>query len=401
MSDGRVPVVLVGGLPRRPVEAVAMRMLRARPGTVVVHHDLRRIRDGVVTRRLRWRGEEDIRQITLVHGCVSCTLREDLLPLLRSLSGRAEVQRIVVHLDPTVTPESVCWAINHILIDGEPVTETYVDGVVTVIDLADWLSQATGDAELAERGFGVAEDDERTLAEVAVRQVEFADSVVLFDSGGDAWTGARTAAVLRRIAPLATMVTFAETDDPMSRVPADARRGREDSWFDPLLRGQPPLESDCGVSLTVFRERRPFHPVRLHAAMDVLLEGVVRARGRFWVASQPDVALWLESAGGGLRVAPGGPWLATVDDWGAVDAERRAKASLEWHPRFGDRAQELTIVSHLAHPDELTEALSGALLTDAELADPAAWARIPDPFGQWHRDPCVDAPVRSVLNEDV
>jgi len=49
--------------------------------------------------------------LELAHGCVSCTLREDLLPLLRRLARRPEVTRIVVRLDEAMEPEPVSWAI--------------------------------------------------------------------------------------------------------------------------------------------------------------------------------------------------------------------------------------------------------------------------------------------------
>jgi G3E family GTPase len=278
---------------------------------------------------------------------------------------------------------------------------TYIDGVITVVDVASWLAEATGDEELSERDFGVAEGDDRTVAQVAVGQVEFADAIVLTDSGGDAWTGAQTAAALQRIAPLTNRVLFEDAENALRALPTDARRGRPDRWFDPLLRGEPPLEPDCGVSLTVFRDNRPFHPGRLHDAVDTLLDGVIRTRGRLWLASQPDISIWIESAGGGLRLGHGGPWLATMDDWTDVDPGRRAKASLEWHPRFGDRVQELTVVSHLATPDEITQALQAALLTDEELAEgEEAWLRYPDPFGAWHRDPCADAPIPASRKEE-
>jgi G3E family GTPase len=67
------------------------------------------------------------------------------------------------------------------------------------------------------------------------------------------------------------------------------------------------MEPDCGRTMTVFSDRRPFHPRRLHAAINTLLDGVVRARSRIWVATQPDTALWLESAGGALRIGHAGP----------------------------------------------------------------------------------------------
>jgi hypothetical protein len=46
------------------------------------------------------------------------------------------------------------------------------------------------------------------------------------------------------------------------------------------------------------------------------------------VASQRDSALWLESAGGGLRIGHVGPWLAALEEstWDAETAERRASS---------------------------------------------------------------------------
>ncbi len=62
-------------------------------------------------------------------------------------------------------------------------------------------------------------------------------------------------------------------------MPADARRGELADAHSPLLRRQPPLDDDGGVMLVEFTANRPFHPGRLHEAIDVLLEGVVYSRG--------------------------------------------------------------------------------------------------------------------------
>jgi hypothetical protein len=62
---------------------------------------------------------------------------------------------------------------------------------------------------------------------------------------------------------------------------------------------------------------------------------------------------------------------------------------LGWHPRFGDRAQDVAVLSHDADPAGIEAALAAALLTDAELAaGEEAWRALPDPFGWWHTDPC-------------
>lgn len=162
------------------------------------------------------------------------------------------------------------------------------------------------------------------------------------------------------------------------------RRGRPDDVHGPLLRGRPPLGSDCGVRLLLSGARRPFHPQRLDAAMDVLLDGVVRTRGRIWLATRPEGVLWLESAGDGLQLGHAGHWLAAGRRHRVGGSPRRAQGtgrtglgSAVRRPRPGPRGDH----AH-ADPDEIDAALRGALLTDAELSGGEdAWSRLPDPFG--------------------
>jgi G3E family GTPase len=278
-------------------------------------------------------------------------------------------------------PESVCWALHNVLVSDLVIGDlVVVEGVVGVVDQRDWLVAATGDESL-----GVAPGDDRTLAQVAVGQVEFADALVV-TGHADEWTEARTGAVLDRLAP--GVPRSSTVYGLLDAVTSDARRGAVTDAHAPLLWRSPPLDVDCGVALTVFEARRPFHPGRLYRAVDVLLAGVVRTRGRIWVATQPDVALWLESAGGGLRVGHAGAWLAALDDsaWQRATPERRAKAAVDWHPRWGDRMQEIVVLSHDAAPDDIVAALRGALLTDDELA--GDWQAYEDPF--MAREPLED-----------
>jgi G3E family GTPase len=102
----RTPVVLVAG--QGGTDAVAGTLLR-KPGTMVVEHRF----DGQVVRRtlvvLR-DGDLVIAEeaLELAHGCLACTIRNDLLVLLRKLHRRSDVDRIVVHLAPWLEPEPIC-----------------------------------------------------------------------------------------------------------------------------------------------------------------------------------------------------------------------------------------------------------------------------------------------------
>ncbi|MGW0180838.1 ribosome hibernation factor-recruiting GTPase MRF [Nocardia sp. NPDC003345] len=406
--DRRTPVVVVAGLHGDPDGTVGLiaGALGAAAGTVVIRHDLTDLHQGVVRRTVHAGGTVTRTVHELAHGCVSCTLRADLLPLLRTLAGRDSVRRIVLALDPAFEAESVCEGITDIevtgmvgRVDGPASRDVRVAAVLTAIDARTWLAAATGDETLAERGWARA-DDERTVAQLAVGQVDFADAVLV--TGGHAVTTAERvalAAVLRRLVPLAPVswdedVTPAVVDDLLGRIPADARRGTVFDAYAPLLRGRPPLGPADGVELVEFAARRPFHPQRLHEALDVLFYGVIAARGRVWLATQPDEVVWLESAGGGLRVGGAGRWLAAMPpaEFAEADPERRALAALGWDDRFGDREISLTILVHGADPDEIRQALHWALVDDAELRlvdrAPHQVARWDDPFGEWHTDPC-------------
>ncbi|MGB9252790.1 MAG: GTP-binding protein, partial [Mycobacterium sp.] len=171
----RTPVVLVAG--QGGTDVVAGAVLR-QPGTVVVEHRF----DGQVVRRtlvVPRDGDLVIAEeaLELAHGCLACTIRNDLLVLLRKLHRRSDVDRIVVHLAPWLEPEPICWAINrtHVRVgpgyfDGPAARDVVIAGVVDCVETVDWLGHALGDDELS---------DGRTAAQVVVGQAEFADLLVL------------------------------------------------------------------------------------------------------------------------------------------------------------------------------------------------------------------------------
>jgi G3E family GTPase len=381
----RTPLLLVAG--QGDTKAVTSVLTRT-PGTLVVEHRF----DGHVVRRTvttRDQGETTTAEtiLELAHGCLACTVRNDLLVLLRVLHRRSDVGRIVVRLGPWLEPEPIAWAINHVRVrvgpgftDGPAARDVEIAAVITCVDATTWLPQALSDDELP---------DGRTVAQVVVGQAEFADALVLTSPDP------RTLDVLRRLAPRARITVGVDRLElGLSHLEPDARRGRSDDPHGPLLAGQPPLRTDGDVFLLEFNADRPFHPHRLHDAVDALLDGVVRTRGRLWLASRPDHAMWLESAGGGLRVSSAGKWLAAMTDRERpyADPERAAMADLMWHDDFGDRHTSMAVLVCGAEPAEVHGALAGALLTGEEMAARDEWSHYGDPFGDWHADPCGHAP---------
>ncbi|MDF0532512.1 GTP-binding protein [Tsukamurella sp. 8F] len=390
----KTPVVLLTGWDTARADELAA------PGTVVVHHDLSGLAEGLVVRTettlsagqagdmpQRQALDTRIAVLELAHGCVSCTLRKDLLPLLRALHRRPGVERIVLRLDPVLEAEAIAHAVEHVVVsmagetgaaasrsdipDGPAGLDVEIAAVVGFVGEG-WLDDALGDADLADR-FATTEDDERTVAQLAVGHVQWADAVVVSDSPDPA----RLRAVVRRLAP---GVPICRESVPLPRVleraVGSARVGGAGPWA-PLLAGAPPLEPDGDVALLDFAATRPFHPGRLHEAVDTLLDGVVTARGRVWLATSPDAMLWLESAGQGLRVGVAGSWDDCPDP-------------LVWDEGRGNRHTSLVVLTAGADPGVVRRVLAWALVTDGELEHPGEWARWEDPFGGFHVDPCTE-----------
>ncbi|WBB78480.1 GTP-binding protein [Micromonospora sp. WMMD882] len=374
---------------------VARALLAADPALLLVRHDLTGIRDGVVRRVVRsGAGIVEDEQVVLRHGCVSCTLREDVLPTLVRLTRSHPGRDLVLMLPEVVEPEAVAAACACCLVDGAPITELVrVDSYVTVVDAEHLLDALASTDDLTALGIQAAEDDHRALADVVVRQIEYADTLVLWGHSPDGeFDTGRLSVLLQRMTPWAThfRVGGDRVDATrLNRLLRHTHRHRPETpgvlarGLQGYALGTHEPEPDCGVVSAVFRARRPFHPQRLHDVLEEVNAELVRSRGHFWLASQPDTVIAWEFAGGGLAMGSLGHWLVSLptDRWDHVDDQRRLAAALDWDPYYGDRHQHLVFIGIDIDPVELHRTLTGCLLTDAELADgEQTWRAYPDPF---------------------
>ncbi|MEV4350316.1 GTP-binding protein [Actinoplanes sp. NPDC049596] len=402
MTDSRPHVTVLAGFSAAATDAVARSLLVTDPTLILVTHDLSGVRDGVVRRTVRT-ADEILEQVhtELVHGCVSCTLREDVLPTLARLSREHPGRDLVLALPPAVEPETVAAA-------GVAVADAVrFDSYVTVVEAAGVIGDLSSTDSLRDRGLHAAGNDERGVANVVARQIEFADTLVVWSTpGADALERDRLAALLHRLAPWAAHVHIG--DSPKVDCTGLARRLLRSGRHDPsapgmmgrALEGYPigihDRAGEHGVTAMLFQSRRPFHPQRLHDALDDLTAEALRGRGQLWIATQPGTAIAWESSGGGLMLGNLGRWLAALprDRWSEASDMRRLAADAAWDPYHGDRHTMLSFVGFDLDVDAMTAALSACLLTDAELADGAdSWRALPDPFAGFFPTEDADQPV--------
>ncbi|MYT19199.1 cobalamin biosynthesis protein CobW [Streptomyces sp. SID7760] len=372
-----MPVVIVGGLCEGARRAAVADILHAVPGTVVLHHDLSTGPEGSVRRVIRdLNGPFAWGEAPLVNDCACCALREDLVPELVRLAGAGTCRLAVVELWDSVEPQAMAAVI---AAEGASLKLT---GVATAVDPALVLPCLSNGDDLAEAGLAAAPTDRRTVADTFARQIEYPTVIAL--AAGDEPADESDSALLAQLTPAARHLRVADgTLAPalLAGFDLEAAAARQH----PACALLPQEADEHGVTTLVWRRDRPFHPGRLHAALEHLTCAAARIRGRFWLADRPDTLLAWDAAGGALCVESVGPWLAALPEaaWEMVPAERRVAAALDWHPEHGDRRQHLTFTSPDLDRENLTLLLDSCLLDDAEYAaGPQTWAGLSHAFDE-------------------
>ncbi|REE97821.1 CobW family GTP-binding protein [Thermomonospora umbrina] len=372
-----VPVVLVGGLHGPARAALVDRLLREYPGAVAVHHDLRGVTGGMVIRTVRSASLVlDRAVVRLEHGCVSCTTREDLVPQLLRYAERASL--LVAELWDCVEPRSVAEALD----DPAWRDELRLTSVLTALDPELTPSDICRGERLADVGRPGGSGDERYLAEVLARQIEYATGLVLPRVLPDPIPPADDddLALCREIlGHLAPMTPVTLPDEPLPPLTGPALCTRElAERVDPATAQLPCEARTPAVDTVVWHRTRPLHPGRFFDAMDELATDTVRSRGRFWLANRPDRMLAWDAVAGIVMVEDTGPWLACLPEaaWDAERPARRLAAALDWSPDHGDRVQHLVFTGPDLDDTRLHALLDSCLLhpneTVAEPDDPFA-----------------------------
>ncbi|GIH79080.1 CobW family GTP-binding protein [Planobispora longispora] len=367
------PVVLVAGLHAQARTPAVEALLAGHPGAVAIHHDLRSVTRGRVERVVRDAVQVlDLTEVRLAHGCVTCTVREDLLPEL--LRRAATAPLLVVELWDSVEPRSVAEAIDC----AEAHDALRLTAVLTALDAAHMPIDITRGDRLAETGQMAAGGDERHLAEVLARQIEYATGLVLH--GGDEEDADLARAVLGHLAPVTPVFGV----DTLPEVTGAALcTGTLAERVDPATAQLPCDTQTDEVTTVVWHRLRPLHPARLFEAVDELATVSVRSRGRFWLATRHECMLAWDAVAGIVSVEDAGPWLAALPEaaWDMVSPARRMAAALDWDEITGDRVQHLVFTGPDLDRERIHALLDSCLLTPEEaVAGHTAWAGYDDPF---------------------
>ena len=352
-----IPVTLLTGLDDGFRGAVAGNLLAAAgPRGVLVEYDVSALSTGSVVRIARTAtGVIDREVITMDHPCVSCAMRGSLVQLLASIAAVDQYDAAIVNVPTAGDTHAIATEIDHD-------TDLHVDAVITTIDTTTATADLTGEDLIRERGIPTAAEDGRAIAEVVVRQLEYADAAVLTtdDESTRALIQAINPKLLIRTSPADLLgvrlhVPGATVEPGSIAAPVDGRT-------------------------FVWQSARPFHPERLYDALEDLVAGTARGRGTLWIATQHRSRLSWDSFGTNISIGVLGPWLADLpaDRWATVGQQHQARSALEWHPEYGDRASYLSLTGVDLDVRELRERLDGCVLRADEAVHP-----LTDPFAPY------------------
>lgn len=324
---------------------------------------------------------------------------ESALAEAEALAGSEALDALLVEAEGTDEPMPVAEAL---AFEAESTGQqaTRLDTLVTVVDASTFLRDLHEAEFLRDRGLAAAPDDERTVVDVLIGQVEFCDVLVVNKT--DLVTQAELdhlMAVLQALNPRAIRIAASfgaiDPNQVLATGAYDIGATSAAPGWQAELRGDAVVaQAGHGLGSVVYRRRRPFHPRRFADLIhtDWLREhgNVLRSHGFFWLATRMETAGNWSQAGGVCRHGGAGAWWAAIErqDWptdAGMLAEIDAEMLVDGEPTpFGDRRQELVLVGEALDHVALVAALDACLLTDEEMAGGAtAWQAMDDPFPDW------------------
>jgi G3E family GTPase len=251
---------------------------------------------------------------------------------------------------------------------------------VTVVDAFNFFKDFGSAQTLEDIKATNIENDNRTIVNLLVDQVEFANVIVLNKT--DLVTQKQLEilkASIQKLNPVARII-FSELGkvNPNEIINTGLFNYEEAEtsagWIRELEGIHTPETEEYGISSFVFRDPRPFHPYRLWDFISKNFpQTVIRSKGLFWIASRAEQAINWSQAGCSMKAESAGVWWASMplserENFNNF-VENQDIIEERWTLDFGDRLNELVFIGISFDENEVRQQLENCLCTADEIMD--------------------------------
>ncbi|AUI83040.1 zinc metallochaperone GTPase ZigA [Alteromonas macleodii] len=393
----QLPVTVLSGFLGAGKTTVLNHILNNRDGlrVAVIVNDMSEINiDAATVKNEISFNRADEKLVEMSNGCICCTLREDLLEEIERLAHEGKYDYLVIESTGISEPLPVAETFTFADEDGKSLSEiSRLDSMVTVVDALNFLKDYDEAKFLNEVGESLGEEDERSVADLLVEQVEFAD--ILLISKTDLVSEqelARLKSILQTLNTEAIQVPIEHGKVPLDKVLNTGRFSFERAqqspgWLKEMRGEHVPETEEFGISSFSYEARRPFDPQKFYDFIHSkdIAGKLIRSKGFFWLATRPQLAGSWSQAGGMARYGAAGLfWKAVPKEQWPEDPEYLKAIEEQWMEPFGDMRQELVFIGQGLNKNDIIERLDRCLLTDEQLIQGHhVWAEMPDPFPAW------------------
>ncbi|SKR86362.1 cobalamin synthesis protein, P47K [Mycobacteroides abscessus subsp. abscessus] len=333
----------------------------------------------------------DEKLVELSNGCICCTLRDDLLKEVERIVKKGGIDQIVIEStgisEPVPVAQTFSYIDEELGIDLTAICR--LDTMVTVVDANRFINDINSEDLLIDRDQSVSDEDERTIADLLIDQVEFCNVMIInkTDLVSEKELG-RLEQILTTLQPDAKIIKTVNSEVDLKEVlntqRFDFEKASESAgWIKELTEGghaeHTPETEEYGISSFVYRRRLPFHAERFNAWLEQMPDNIVRAKGIVWLAQYNQVACLLSQAGSSCSIHPVTYWVASMSRTQQESIlEERPDVAKEWDIEYGDRHTQFVIIGTDIEKEEIVKSLDQCLLDSREID--ADWSQFSDPY---------------------